>query len=142
MYVRISSSKNAGGAVGDVALGEDQPEVVGVRGPVVGDDLGHEGDPRRLEELQEGDVVQVAHGVEVAEADAVDVGEAVVHVWGSLVGIWIRAMTRTSFQKSQPQATMMSSATSAPSRLLATSSLSETTITIRASSACTPSTAQ
>ena len=63
-------------AVVDVALGEDEaPVVLGLGGPVRGDDRRDVGDPRALEELQERDVVQVAHRVEVAEAHLVGVRE-------------------------------------------------------------------
>src|SRR3954453_1500849 len=62
-------------AVVDMALREDQAEVVGRRRVVVGRDRPQVLDPRRLEEAQELDVVQMPHGIEVAEADALLVNE-------------------------------------------------------------------
>src|SRR5437588_8734373 len=60
-----------GRAVVDVALGEDHPELLaaGLSGVVVGPQAAHECDPRGFEVAQVHHVVEVAVGVEVAEAD-------------------------------------------------------------------------
>ena len=92
-------------AVVDVALGEDQPEATVREGLVAGRDGVQVRDPGRLVVAQIDDVVEVAHGVEVAEADALDVRVGPAHEervgrWG----IWIRAIALTRNQKSVPAA--------------------------------------
>src|SRR5215212_490756 len=70
-----------GRAVVDMALREDQATPAGfrMRRVVLREQVAHEGDPRRLEVAQEDDVVEVAHRVEVAEADAFAMDEGARH---------------------------------------------------------------
>src|SRR3954453_3505555 len=78
-----------GRAVVDVALGEDHPELLAadLRGVVGGPQRAHERDPRGFEVAQVDHVVEVAVGVEVAEADAlamdVDRGHAGRGLYGA-----------------------------------------------------------
>src|SRR5947209_17558712 len=66
------------GAVVDLALGKDQTEVDRIRRIVRRQQLAEVGDPRGFEETKERNVVEVAHRIEIAEADSigVDVGPA------------------------------------------------------------------
>jgi hypothetical protein len=65
----------AGRAEADVRLGEDHPEglVLAAERVQLGKQLAHVGHARALEELVDGDVVEVAVGVQVAVADVVEV---------------------------------------------------------------------
>src|SRR5256714_11863204 len=129
--------------VGDVALGEDQAELPALGWRVVGRDLQHVVDPRRLEEAQELDVVHVLHRVEVAEADSLEGGEAPAQRRGSgRFGIWMRAIALTSFQKSQPERPITATETSTACRFSAVASSSAKMMITRPSSASIPSTAQ
>src|SRR5436305_4018056 len=105
-------------AVGDVALGEDEAELPAVRGRVVGRELEHEVDPGGLEEPEELDVVHVLHRVEVAEADALERAEGARRTLrahrrrSGRLGIWMRAIAFTSFQKSNPETRITATAIS------------------------------
>src|SRR3954454_20968870 len=72
-------AEERGRPVSDVALREDVSELTALRGRVVGRELEHVVDPGRLEEAQELNVVHVLHRVEVAEADALNTGETLLH---------------------------------------------------------------
>src|SRR3954465_14208429 len=101
-------AEERGRPVGDVALGEDEAELPPLGRRVLGRELDHVVDSRGLEEAQELDVVHVLHRVEVAEADALDGGEA-RHRCG-LCGIWMRAIDLTSFQNRTPETTITATA--------------------------------
>src|SRR3954453_10906554 len=131
------------GLVRDVALGEYEAELPALCGRVVGRELQHVVDSRRLEEAQEFHVVHVLHRVEVAEADALHDREALAHLRGSgRFGIWMRAIALTSFQKSQPDSTITATETSTACRFSAVASSSAKMMITRPSSASMPSTAQ
>src|SRR4051794_39900849 len=89
-------------AVGDVALGEDEPELLPPGRSTLRKEGADEVDSRRLEEAQELDVVHVLHRVEVAEAHALDHREPAVLAHGFRSGIWIRAIALTRNQNSVP----------------------------------------
>src|SRR3954451_5012994 len=136
-------AEERGRPVADVALGEDEAELPALGRRVLGRELDHVVDSRGLEEPQELDVVHVLHRVEVAEADALDGGEALAHRrgWGRW-GICMRAIARTLNQNSAPAGTMMATAMSADFTFSARSRKSERITISSPSSASSPSTAQ
>src|SRR5438132_5734361 len=129
-------------SVVDVALGEDEAELVLGRRLAARHERAYEVDSCGLEEAQELDVVQVLQRVQVAEADTLDHREPLVRGHGRRSGIWMRAIALTRNQKSVPEAAITDTVRITAATLLAISRRMLKSTIVNASTACRTTTAQ